>query len=83
VFESTPWSQRILIGDLNVDLRILWDDRAKVIAAMVNNLGLEDSFWHFRQKGIHRDVNTWQMKRKDKWIKPRCDYILGTDRPLV
>jgi hypothetical protein len=57
--EATPTGQRIFLGDLNVDLRNLRDDRAKAIDTMVNDLGLENSFWHFRQKRVHREGNTW------------------------
>jgi hypothetical protein len=71
-----------LLGDLNVDLNNLRDDRAKQVATMTADLGLENLLSPFRQRRIHKGGFTWHMRRNDKIIKVRCDYILGSDWDL-
>jgi hypothetical protein len=81
-FREAPRNTIILLGDLNMDLVRPHNDRGMEIATMVANLGVEDIIQYFCQKQKHRKGSTWRMQRGDRWIKSRCDYILGTDKRI-
>jgi hypothetical protein len=72
----------ILLGDLNANLRYPRDDRAIAVAATVASFGLIDMLGHFRQRKKFRHGMTWQMRRRERIIMSRCDYILSTDRRI-
>jgi hypothetical protein len=50
---TLPLVPRVFLGDLNVDLERLRDDRTRVIATMVAELGLEDFYRNFLQTKLH------------------------------
>jgi hypothetical protein len=77
-FDRLPTGRRIFLGDLNVDLNNLRDDRATRVATMTAGLGLENLLSHFRQRRRHKGGFTWHVRRNDKIITARCDYILGS-----
>ena len=78
-------AERLVAGDLNVDLATPEGDRrAEDIATTLETEGLEDMARHFLPRDIRWcwDQRTWGMLRKGREVWSRTDYILGTDRCL-
>ena len=69
-----------MLGDLNVDLSALHDNRAADIAALIASFGLLDLLSHFYQRRRFADRATWSQVHGSSTLSSRCDYILGTDR---
>jgi hypothetical protein len=70
----------ILLGDLNMNLRYQRDDRVVAVAATVASFGLVDMLGHFRERKKFWHGMKWQMRRRERIIMSRCDYIFSTDR---
>jgi hypothetical protein len=81
-FDSLPKGQRILLGDLNVNINNPRNDCGLQVATIVADFGLEDLISHFHQKCNYREKFTWWMRRGNSIIKVKCDYILGSERGL-
>jgi endonuclease/exonuclease/phosphatase family metal-dependent hydrolase len=81
--EALPQGLRpLLLGDLNVDLDDLRNDRARSMAADLASYGFEDLLPHFRQRCGFCHGTTWWQHRDGGTVRSRCDYILGTDRRM-
>jgi hypothetical protein len=72
-----------MFGDLNADINNPRNERATTVATAMADLGLENLYGHFCHKRKHREGFTWQMRRENKTIKARCDYILGSERGIL
>ena len=70
----------VVLGDLNVDLDDLRDDRDHEIATALTTRNFEDLLGHFRQRHRYRHCQTWSQTRNGEYISSRCDYILCPDR---
>ena len=66
----------IWVGDLNVDLENVRDDRQAEIAALVASMGTIDLTRHFKQKKKW----TWNMRRSGQVISSVTDYFMAERR---
>ena len=81
--DSLPqWCKLLLLGDLNVNLVDLREDRARAVAADLATYGFEDLLLQFRQRRGYRHGHTWKQHRDGTMVCSRCDYILGLDRRM-
>jgi endonuclease/exonuclease/phosphatase family metal-dependent hydrolase len=80
VGDLPQWCSPLLLGDLNVNLADLQDDRAWAVAADLATYGFEDLLLQFRQRHGHRHGHTWKQHCDGTMVCSRCDYILGLDR---
>ena len=72
----------MVAGDFNVNLSELEGDQmGEDIAAEMATEGLEDMSTHFLPywRSWCRDGRTWIMIRKEREVRSRIEYILGTD----
>ena len=75
----------LVVGDMNVKLvEPEGERREEDIAATLATEGLEEMAAHFlpQRRRWCRDGRTWSMLRKEREVRSRTDYILGTDRRL-
>jgi hypothetical protein len=78
-WQACPWGcLPILLGDLNVNLAALHDERNETIAKQVDNMALVDMSSHFCQQCKRRSRGrwTWRMRRGGSWISSQCDHVL-------
>jgi exonuclease III len=69
----------LLLGDLNVNLVDLRDNRARAVAADLATYGFEDLLLQFRQHRGRHHGHTWKQHRDGMMVCSHCDYILGLD----
>jgi hypothetical protein len=69
----------ILLGDLNVNLAALCNERNDTIADQVDAMVLTNMSNHFCQWHGRRSQGrlTWRMRRGRRWVSSQCDYVLG------
>ena len=80
--ERPSGTELLVAGDFNINLlETEGDRRGEDIAAAMAMEGLENMSAHFlpRRRSWCRDGRTWSMIREGREVRPRTDYILGTD----
>ena len=72
------------MGDINVRLRELRDDREDKLASALAGTGMDDVTAHFTPRRQYRGTGswTWQMRREGRMVTGRGDYILSSDRDI-
>jgi hypothetical protein len=69
----------ILLGDLNVDLDKIVNERHAETAGTIASLGVTDILLSFRHRKW-RDRHTFRRFQSGSWRFSRCDYILAENR---
>jgi hypothetical protein len=82
-YNSLPRGPNLVLGDLNADLNNPRNERATTVATAMAYLGLKNLYGHFCHKRKHEEGFTWQMRRDNKAIKVRFEYILGSERGIL
>jgi hypothetical protein len=74
----------ILLGDLNVNLAALCNERDDTIAKQVDAMALINMTSHFcRRRGRRsRGRWKWRMRRGRRGVSSQCDYVLGRETNL-
>jgi hypothetical protein len=80
---SLPRGPKLVLGDLNADLNNPRNERTTAVVTAMADLCLKNLYGHFCHKNKHREVFTCQIRRGNKTIKTRCDYILGSERGIL
>ena len=74
------WDQDpIVLGYLNADIRQAQNPRSHQVDDLLMEFGLVDILHHFRKRCRFLHMKTWLQVQRGRFMRTRCDYILGTD----